>query len=418
MTELEMKCTSIFKRVILFTYALLLIPTAGTCSDAFAAPGSIQADSLIVSGMELIFHEYYDKADSLFNTVVERKPDHPIGHFFKGLVTWRRSYIIKDYKSFDKAIKAHFSMAIKKADKVLKKDESNAEAFFYKGGAYGFIGTIHVRNKSWIKAGIAAYKGIRALQKSWEIDPRMYDIYYGLGLYHCAAGNAPGIVRFVQKIIPIPEGDSELGLQYLEIALKMGTYTKTAAEAFLGSAYIYYEERYQDAIDILEPLVKKYPRCFDFWTSLANAYFYQGLTESRGNWTRLIETVEFTQKMRKERGIEMLPWWENKLLFMEGYARYSMGEYEKASSILSDYSKIYPDKGDSYLTSLGELTLGKIADLSGNREQAVEHYSRSLQLEHFGNLEKLAKHYIKEPFTGETIEHRFIGMKVDLPGRS
>ena len=349
--------------------------------------------------------------------MVERNPDHPVGYFFKGLVSWRRSYIIKEYKSYDDEIKSQLKLAIEAADRILKEDGGNAEAFFYRGGAYGFIGTLHIRDRSWIKAGIDAIKGIRSLQKAYENDPRMYDIYYGFGLYHTVAGNSAGIVRFVQKLIPIPEANAERGMEYLRLAHEKGMYTRTAALAFLGSAYIYYEDRFQDGIDIYEPLVSRYPRCIDFWLSLANGYFYQGLTRPEGRWGKLLEIVAEVREEARRREMELLPWWENKLLFIEGYARYSLGEHEKARSILTEYSKIYPKKG-SYLTSLGELTLGKLADLAGTRENAVKHYKRALKLERFGNLEELAKHYIDEPFTGETPEWRFIGMMVDLPDRT
>jgi hypothetical protein len=388
-----------------------------TSAIALSEPDSVQIDTLINEGMELIFHEHYDRADSLFDILVNAKPDHPSGYFFKGLVTWRRGYIIKDYKKYDKAITAQLSRAIDVADEALKKDEENAEALFYKGGSFGFIGTLHVRNKSWIKAGLAAYKGIRTLQKAYELDPQLWDIYYGLGLYHCAAANASGIVRFIQKLIPIPEGDSEKGLKDLQIAIEKGVYTKTAARAFLAVAYTYYEGRYRDSITILEELVVEYPRCIDFWLSLANAYFYNGLNSPVNDWKRLIAIVDITEKEVEKRGIEILPWWGNKLHFMRGYALYSLEKYQEAAPLLSRYSKEYTKKKKSYLTSLGELTLGKIADLSGDRNAAMKHYEKALDLEYFGNLKDLARHYLNEPFTKETSEWRFSGAKVDLPGR-
>jgi tetratricopeptide (TPR) repeat protein len=62
----------------------------------------------------------------------------------------------------------------------------------------------------------------------------------------------------------------------------------------------------------------------------------------------------------------------------------------QAKEMLAAYCKEYPDKGDSYLTGLANLTLGKICDLQGQREQALKYYKKVSKFEQMGNEKLLA----------------------------
>ncbi|MDZ7261798.1 MAG: tetratricopeptide repeat protein [candidate division KSB1 bacterium] len=377
----------------------------------------IEFNPLILEGIEYIFHENFDKAEAIFDQVIQQHPERPGPYFFKGVVYWRRSLNVENYSKFDQAMLTWLDKAIGIADSALQKDPQDAEAFFYKGGAHGFKGTLYARRQDWLKTGYHAYHGIKNLQRALKIAPELYDVYYGTGLYHVMAGHTPGIVRLIQKILPIPSGNPKQGLQDLKIASERGRYTQIGGRSALAFAYLWFEEDYQKTIEILEPLIKQYPDCIDFGTMLANAYFYRELTTPTGEWDKLLQTIDQIEKIVRERPFDLSRWWRDKLIFMRGYAYYSTGKYELAANLLQLYTRRYPNKGDSYLTGLGELTLGKIYDLQGQRKKAKEKYTRALKQEPMGNLEQLAQHYLETPFTGEVEKYRFTGAKAELPDR-
>ena len=96
---------------------------------------------------------------------------------------------------------------------------------------------------------------------------------------------------------------------------------------------------------------------------------------------------------------------------------YMSGQYRSAEAMWSGYCEEYPDKGDSYLTGLAYLTLGKIYDLQGKRERAVESYKKVSKFERMGNEIQLARLFLSSPFSGEANAPFFTGAFVDLPDR-
>ena len=103
--------------------------------------------------------------------------------------------------------------------------------------------------------------------------------------------------------------------------------------------------------------------------------------------------------------------------FMLGYSYYHLGKYEESKRLLTGYSGRYRKKGESYFAGVSELTLGKIYDLEGNREKALQKYRHALKLEEIGNLRELASYYLNHPFSGERKDMVFLGTKADLTSK-
>lgn len=367
--------------------------------------------------IEYIFEENFNSADSVCQVLINEYPDHPAGYFLKGVMYWRQGYFLDNYNQYNDITLTWLKKAEKIAKENIKQNPDDAIAFFFAGGAYGYEGSVYARRKSWFKTGRCAYKGIRSLEKSIRLDSSLYDIYYGSGLYHVLASHQPGTIKWVQKLLPIPTGDSQLGLDYLKTAIEKGTFTNLAAQSALAMAYVYYEKEFQHAIDLLNPLVKKYPRNLDFLTCLINAYFYRELSLHTDEWQPLQSTIGTVRMIVSSRNMNFQQWWLDKFDFIEAYMHYMNGQYVIAKEMLAAYCKEYPDKGDSYLTGLAYLTLGKICDLQGQRKQALTYYKKVSKFEQMGNEKQLANLFLSTPFTGETDAIPFTGTFVDLPDR-
>jgi len=377
----------------------------------------INIENQLSETIDFIFQEDYISADSICQSILDIYPDHPVGYFMRGILHWRKGYFLNDYNDYNDLTLKWFKQATKVAKENIKHNPNDATVHFFAGGAYGYEGSVYARRKSWFKTGKAAYRGIRELEKSKKLDPELYDIYYGSGLYHVLASHQASAVKLIQKILPIPAGDSEKGLNYLQLAIEKGKFTNLAAKAALALAYVYYEENYQEAIDLLTPLIEQYPQNLDFLTNLVNAYFFRELTNPVSAWEPLSDVINQTRKAVESLNIDFQQWWVDKFHFIEGFMNYMNGNYVEAQEILSSYCKLYPKKGHSYLSGLGYLTLGKIADLQGNRETAIKHYKKVKKLENIGNAKELAKRFIIIPFQGENPETKYVGVYVDLPDR-
>jgi len=371
----------------------------------------------LAEAIELIFQENYSQADSVCTALIDQFPRHPAGYFMKGVLFWKQGYYMKNYDQYNKTALKWLGRAVKIAKKNIKENPNDASAYFFGGGAYGYQGSVYARRKSWLKTGYAAFRGIRYLEKAMALDSTLYDIYYGSGLYHVLASHQPGVVKWIQKLLPIPNGDEKLGIRYLKIAAEKGKFTNLAALAALAMAYVYYDERYDDAIALLEPLVRRYPRNLDFGTALINAYFYKGLTDGSINWDRLLALVQHVENYVRAQNYQLDPWWSDKLEFITGYSLYMKGQFALAAPLLKDYCDKYSKKGASYLTGLGYLTLGKMADIAGNRQLAINFYKKVQKYEAMGNEKELAAQLLLVPFRGEKPLVRFVGAYAELPDR-
>ncbi len=401
--------------VLAVLFSLFFLQNPGIARDRSSSQTSIEDE--LAEAIELIFQENYQEADSVCSSLIHQFPGHPAGYFMKGVLLWKQGYYMKNYDSFNKRALKWLGKAVKVAKKNIKENPKDASAYFFGGGAYGYEGSVYARRKSWLKTGYAAFRGIRYLEKAMQLDSTLYDIYYGSGLYHVLASHQPGVVKWIQKLLPIPSGNAELGVRYLQMAAKKGKFTNLAALAGLAMAYVYYDERYDDAIQLLEPLVERYPRNLDFNTALINAYFYKGLTEGTVNWDRLLALVHHTENYVLRRGYSLDPWWSDKLEFIAGYSLYMKGQFALAAPLLKEYCDKYSKKGASYLTGLGYLTLGKMADLAGQRQLAIRYYKKVQKYEAMGNEKQLAAQLLTAPFQGERPLVRFVGAYAELPDR-
>jgi len=376
-----------------------------------------QGDSLIYTGVEAIFKEHYDEADSIISYFLGQYPESPVGYFYRGVMEWKKSTGMEDYRKYDKTMVDWMDKAIKISDKILDKDKNNVEALFYKGGGYGFKAWVYARQKNMLKTGYNAVKGIRNLEKAKKVNTDLYDVYFGTGLYNVTAGNFPGIVKFISRILFIPPGNHEQGMQELQIAHEKGFLAKTISLYIIAYSHFYYEKDYNKTIEKTESIIDRYPLCVDLQFLLINAYFYRELTSPAGEWNSVVSLIQNFQDDTGNRNLNLSSWWKNKLNFMLGYSYYFLKDYDKAKMLLEQYSGAYTKKGKSYFAGASELTLGKIYDLEGNRNKAIAKYNRALKLEEIGNLYELASFYLQNPFTGETPERRFSGTKTHLPDK-
>ncbi len=394
---------------------MLVTAAAPSTSDTDAEIAAVE--SKLAEVIEWIYRENYAGADSVARILISEYPDNPAGYFIQSVITIKKGFYLKDYENYYDSALGWLKQAIIYANKRIKKNPRDAYAFFFGGGAHGYESAIHARRKKWIKTGYSALQGIRHLEKAMELDSTNYDVYFGSGLYHVFAGNQKGIVRFVQKILPIPTGDPELGMKHLDIAVEKGHFTGLAAISTKAFVYIHYEGKYHQAIDLLNSILERYPDNLEFLTMLTNAHFYQALRRSSSDLLDLQKNLENTRRLIKERKLQFFPWWLDKFDFMEGYIHFKQGNYTRAKLLLEQYCDSYSKKGSSYLTALGLLTLGKIADIEGKRDEAIKAYKRVRKYEIMGNEKQLAERFLKTPYQAENYQSRFRGGYTRIPER-
>ena len=108
------------------------------------------------------------------------------------------------------------------------------------------------------------------LEKARQRNPQDYDIYFLMGLLHYHIDYLSGVTRFISSIL-ITSGNSQKGIQELELAAQKGYLLKDLAQSELSSAYLNFEKQPAKALPFARELKEKFPNNYNFLFAMGNA---------------------------------------------------------------------------------------------------------------------------------------------------
>jgi tetratricopeptide (TPR) repeat protein len=91
------------------------------------------------------------------------------------------------------------------------------------------------------------------------LDPDLADADLGLGLYNYYVDTLSSMAKVLRFFMGIPGGSKQEGVRLLERAIAQGALTSNVARFYLALNLHRYDQQYQKALNILGPLVEKYP---------------------------------------------------------------------------------------------------------------------------------------------------------------
>ena len=97
---------------------------------------------------------------------------------------------------------------------------------FHVGSAYSYRAMARFRRHNWIGAFLDGRRSIDHLKKALKGDPKLYDVYFGLGGYHYWRTARAGFIRAVACWMP---DRRELGLRQMELAARHSRYIRNGA---------------------------------------------------------------------------------------------------------------------------------------------------------------------------------------------
>lgn len=208
----------------------------------------------------------YDKAIARTHNLISAYPKEPFPRF---LLTTIYMYILRSYWDFPAddqyaLYKKKFSSAAADAKKACDEyPAQNATIYFLRGMILGAEGMVHLQDKEWLDSYSKGKGAVAALEKSLEIDPTNYDAYLGLGMFEYYCSKLTGAVKILAWLIGF-SGNSEKGIEYVSKAMTHGKYGEGPAKVFLAYAYIQYEDKLDEGVELAKTLRKQYPRNFTF----------------------------------------------------------------------------------------------------------------------------------------------------------
>ena len=268
--EGEMTCPFAGQRVLLAAFLLVAVLLAGAF-PARAGEKVVLAPEA-AKAMETMYSGDPDGAIEILRGLEQAQPDNPQGFLLEAEARWWKFYytalevkwgMIDAMKrgklAEDEAYFALTDKAVRLAQAELAKQDS-AEMHVYAGMAWALRARMHAlrgENRSVACAGVAARtEFLRALQ----LDPQQADAAAGLGLYNYYIDTLSGIVKILRFFMGIPGGDKKEGIRQLEIGMNQGALMAVEARFYLAKNLRTYDQQYERAREIFEPLVTRYPR--------------------------------------------------------------------------------------------------------------------------------------------------------------
>jgi hypothetical protein len=163
-------------------------------------------------------------------------------------------------RAHDASFQSRVDAAIAATETWTTREPRRAEAWFYRGGAYGARVQWRVLRGQHIGAARDGNRAKQALERALDLDPDLHDAHFGIGLYHYYADVAPAAAKVLRWLLLLPGGDRERGLQEMLTARGRGALMRSEADYQLHVLYLWYEKQPLRALELLADLRARHPR--------------------------------------------------------------------------------------------------------------------------------------------------------------
>jgi tetratricopeptide (TPR) repeat protein len=141
----------------------------------------------------------------------------------------------------------------------LEKGDENPKLLLYRGWAWMSKAYVRSMTRDLFSAGRDAKKGKKDLDAYLAANPDDPTAKGLLGAFLYFADTIPGAFKFLSKMLMLPTGDREKGLDYLRAAIEDGGFLATDWKLILYNVYFYFEGRFEEGLAGLQAMSRSYP---------------------------------------------------------------------------------------------------------------------------------------------------------------
>jgi tetratricopeptide (TPR) repeat protein len=235
------------------------------------AAEKLDIPSNTTSILDHIYSGRRDLALTAIHQMEEKSPDDPLGYLLEAEADWWKiwwdsaefKYGMTMARHHEKAPSdQHYFALTTKAYELAEsklRQQNTAEMHLYAAMADALAARLYgIRSESHA----TARAGVRARENFLEalaLDPTLSDAYTGLGLYNYYVDTLSMMARALRFLMGIPGGTKEEGIRQLKKAMEEGQLSAALARFYLALNLLNYDQRYEEAIQVITPLAEKYP---------------------------------------------------------------------------------------------------------------------------------------------------------------
>ena len=243
-----------------------------------------------------------DAAILTAQTMERSQPDSPVGFLLEAEARWWKTYCAaceikwgmldawKRPKQADDA--TYFELADKAIElahaRISKADTAEAHVYVAIGFALkARLYALRDEKRAIAHAGVAARaECLRALQ----LDPDMADATAMLGLYNYYIDTLSSIAKMLRFFMGIPGGKKEDGIRQMQTGTEHAAFLAVDTRFYLAKNLRTYDQRYEEAVQVAEPLASRYPQNPIFLLLLGNLNVELGRNARAAEYFHSVQT--------------------------------------------------------------------------------------------------------------------------------
>jgi tetratricopeptide (TPR) repeat protein len=234
--------------------------------------GKINPSPEVKEGLRRMYSGDTGGAIEIAHRVQHDQPQHPIGYLLELNALWWKIYCaVCDLKwnlidAWDRAKLREDEAYLRLADRAIDLAEAElqtretAEMHVYAGMGFGFKARLYGLRGERLNVARAGVKGRVHFARALELDPDMGDALTGMGLYNYFADALSAFAKVLRFFMGIPGGNRNEGIQQLEKAMTSAELSAAEARFYLARNLRNFDQQYERASKLLEPLVAEYPQ--------------------------------------------------------------------------------------------------------------------------------------------------------------
>jgi tetratricopeptide (TPR) repeat protein len=281
--------------------AILLYSAAFVCAPARADRLSLTPEALAAA--DQIYSGDFDSGRAAALRLQEQQPQHPIGYLLEAEALWWKIWCTSAEFKYGMTYPRHraklaadrryFELAARVSalaeEKIAQHDSAEMEFYAGMGDAlasrlYGLRG----EGRNTARAGVRAREH---LLRAVALNPQLADANFGLGLYNYYIDTLSSAARVLRFFMGIPGGSKKEGIRQLEDAIEQGVLVPPEARFYLAINLHNYDQQYERALNVIGPLVDKYPSNALFQLARGDLFAKLGNKEKAGDCYRAAEAA-------------------------------------------------------------------------------------------------------------------------------
>ena len=214
-------------------------------------------------GMDLVFRAQVRDLLSWTDSLSAECSDQPMYHIMRARLI-RELVPVDDETETDlkpacEPLYNELRTAIAECDARIEAGDNDEKLRLYRGWAWMLMSHVHTYENAFWSAGREAKKGKEDLEWYLQRHPDEPVATSLMGAFLYFADTLPKAYKFVSKLLFLPSGDRDRGLQMMETARAWDNPIGTDNLLILYSVYLGFEGRYEEGLNGFSQLQREYP---------------------------------------------------------------------------------------------------------------------------------------------------------------